>query len=61
MKKNQSSEVCMYCFGAGELTKDGKLPVPCPLCMGGKLNGRELIKANKKLKLYTKFTEEDDD
>jgi DnaJ-class molecular chaperone len=60
MKKNQSSEVCMYCFGAGELTKDGKLPVPCPLCKGGTLTAEELKKANKKLKTYIRLTEDDD-
>jgi hypothetical protein len=54
MKKTTSSEeICQYCFGAKELTRDGRLPVPCPLCNGGKLEDAQLRKANKKLKLYT--------
>jgi hypothetical protein len=59
MKNHQSSETCLYCFGAKELTRDGKLPVPCPLCQGGKLSEKELKKANKKLKMYTRFLEDD--
>jgi len=61
VKKKTYTEICLYCFGAKELTRDGKLLSPCPLCMGGKLKDKELAQANKKLKLYTKFTEEDDD
>lgn len=48
-------ETCQYCFGAKELTKDGKLFKPCPLCNGGELTPKEVKKANRKLKLYTKF------
>lgn len=39
---------CEYCFGAKELTKDGKLFLPCPICDGGRLKGKELAKANRK-------------
>lgn len=58
MKEITSSEICQYCFGAKELTKDGRLPVPCPLCNGGTLEEKELKKANKKLKLYTNIIHE---
>lgn len=39
---------CEYCFGAKELTKDGKLFIPCPVCKAGEVTGKDLVKANKK-------------
>ena len=39
---------CEYCFGAKELTSNGKLFIPCPVCKGGELEGKELAKANRK-------------
>jgi hypothetical protein len=39
---------CEYCFGAKELTKDGRLFTPCPVCKGGTLSKKELVQANKK-------------
>lgn len=47
MEDNRHIE-CEYCFGAKELTKDGKLFMSCPVCHGGKLEGKELAKANRK-------------
>lgn len=47
MEDNRHIE-CEYCFGAKELTKDGKLLFPCPVCDKGKLKGEELMKANRK-------------
>jgi hypothetical protein len=38
---------CQYCFGAKELTKDGRLFSPCPVCKGGELRNEKLAKANK--------------
>jgi len=38
---------CQYCFGAKELTKDGRLFSPCPVCKGGELQDEKLAKANK--------------
>lgn len=46
---NKNSHIeCEYCFGAKELTKDGKLFMSCPVCDGGRLQGNELAKANRK-------------
>lgn len=39
---------CEYCFGAKELTKDGRLFIPCPVCKAGGITGKELVKANRK-------------
>ena len=47
MEDNRHIE-CEYCFGAKELTKDGRLLFPCPVCDGGRLEGKELAKANRK-------------
>jgi Zn finger protein HypA/HybF involved in hydrogenase expression len=47
MEENRHIE-CQYCFGAEELTSNGRLFVPCPVCKGGKLSNEDLIKANKK-------------
>lgn len=48
MGKEISHIECEYCFGAKELTKDGKLFTPCPVCNGGKLSKKELLQANQK-------------
>jgi hypothetical protein len=41
-------EECEYCFGAKELTRNGKLLIPCPVCKGGELKGPQLALANKR-------------
>lgn len=38
---------CQYCFGAKELTSNGRLFTPCPVCKGGELQDEKLAKANK--------------
>jgi Zn finger protein HypA/HybF involved in hydrogenase expression len=47
MEDNRHIE-CEYCFGAKELTSNGRLFIPCPVCKGGELEGKELAKANRK-------------
>lgn len=57
MEDNHHIE-CQYCFGAKELTKDGKLLMPCPICQGGELKDEKLAKANK---LWLRYLKEDFD
>ena len=46
MEDNHHIE-CQYCFGAKELTSNGRLFTPCPVCKGGELEGKDLEQANR--------------
>lgn len=48
MKQYIKSAVCLFCFGAKGLTRDGKLFTACPVCKGGEIVDEKLEIANKK-------------